>query len=209
MSKFSKKNNKEFWNAFAKTSKTNPFGAHSDSHVVELENRFIKSILQPMKINSLIDVGCGNGQRTLFFSQFVKNRVLGIDYSKKMINYAKQTLSHNSSRVKKKVEFSCSDIHDFKSKEIFDVVVCCRNFVNQTNSKNQIKLFKILHKKLRPGGSLIIAESSLEGIKRLNSIRREFGLDEIKIPWYNVPINETKVITKMKNLFQIKKINRL
>jgi len=209
MNKFSKKRNQEFWNSFAKTSKTNPFGAHSDLHLVELENRFIKSVLKPMKIKSLIDVGCGNGQRTLYFSQFVKNRVLGIDYSQKMINFAKQTLSHSSSRVKKKVEFSCSDIHDFNSNEIFDVVVCCRNFVNQTNAKNQIKLFKILHKKLRSGGSLIIAESSLEGIKRLNSIRSEFGLDGIKIPWYNVPISETKVISKINNLFKIKKINRL
>jgi len=209
MSKFSKKRNQEFWNAFAKTSKTNPFGAHSDLHIVELENQFIKTILQPMKINSLLDVGCGNGQRTLFFSQFVKNRVLGIDYSKKMINFAKQILSHSSSRVRKKVEFSCSDIHDFNSNEIFDVIICCRNFVNQTHAKNQLKLFKILHKKLRSHGSLIIAESSLEGLKRLNSIRREFGIDGIKIPWYNVPINEAKVISKINNLFQIKKVNRL
>jgi len=126
-----------------------------------------------------------------------------------MIDFAKQIISHSNSRVRKKVEFSCADIQDFNSNEIFDVVICCRNFVNQTSDKNQLKLFKILHKKLRSHGSLIIAESSLEGLQRLNSIRKEFGLGGIKVPWYNIPIDESKVISKINKLFQIKNVKRL
>ena len=38
--KFTSNENKEFWNEYAKKYRDNPFGAHTDNHVVQLENNF-------------------------------------------------------------------------------------------------------------------------------------------------------------------------
>jgi len=209
MSKFSSVQNKAFWNKRAEIIKDSPIGAHSDKHVVDLENHFIESELRSRKITSLLDIGCGNGQRTFLFSKYVIQRVLGIDYSYKMIQYANTLRSKKSKKVRKIVNFEVQDIHHLVSKETFDVVVSCRSFVNQTSSKNQTKLFEIIHKKLRPGGSLLIAEQSMEGMKRLNGVRRKFGLGPIKVPWHNLPINEFRVFGRVSNLFKIERINRL
>jgi len=85
MRKFTSKRNKEFWNQYAKKSQDNPFGAHSDSHVVELENGFIINQIKEKNFKKLLDIGCGNGQRTLVFSRYISKKILGIDYSKDMI----------------------------------------------------------------------------------------------------------------------------
>jgi len=208
LSKFTPEQNRKFWNEYASKSKNSYFGAHSDKHIVELENRFIISELKSRKTANLLDIGCGNGQRTLLFSKYVDNHTVGIDYSEKMIQEAKTLLSKND-KATNNLSFEVCDIHDFSKKMSFDVIISCRCFINQPSHKEQIKLFELLHEKLLPGGSLIIAEVSVEGIKNLNSLRRKFGLNPINIRWNNLQINENIVFSKIKDLYRIKKINRL
>ena len=85
MPKFTPEQNRKFWDEYAFKSKNCFFGAHSDKHIVELENRFIISELKSRKTSNLLDIGCGNGQRTLLFSKYADNHTIGIDYSEKMI----------------------------------------------------------------------------------------------------------------------------
>jgi ubiquinone/menaquinone biosynthesis C-methylase UbiE len=40
----------------------------------------------------LLDIGCGNGTRTIRFSKYVKEKTLGLDYSQIMIKHARKTL---------------------------------------------------------------------------------------------------------------------
>ena len=54
MAKFSIRQNQKFWNEYAKKVSNNPFGAHTDKHVVELENLFIISKLKKKKDFKLI-----------------------------------------------------------------------------------------------------------------------------------------------------------
>jgi len=115
MLKFTPEKNKEFWNEYAKKSKDNPFGAHSDSDVVELENNFIVSELKSRKTNSLLDIGCGNGQRTILFSQLIDGKAKGIDYSEIMINEAKALLEKQSSEIKNNVSFEVGDVNDLEN----------------------------------------------------------------------------------------------
>ena len=84
MGKFSSKRNKDFWNEFALTSKDNKFGASGGRHLVDIENQFIFNSLKTKKSRSMIDIGCGNGQRTILFSKYSK-KTLGIDYSEQMV----------------------------------------------------------------------------------------------------------------------------
>jgi len=209
MRKFTSKRNKEFWNQYAKKSQDNPFGAHSDSHVVELENGFIINQIKEKNFKKLLDIGCGNGQRTLVFSRYISKKILGIDYSKDMIKESLNLLEKQSLKIKEKLSFKEWDINKYNLEETFDVIISCRCFINQPSYSHQLKLFKKLYTLLKKGGSLIIAEESIKGIKNLNSMRKKFGLDSIKIRWHNLPIDEDKMFSELKPLFTIKKINRL
>jgi len=208
MIKFTSKQNKEFWNDFATKSKDNRFGASGGRHLVDIEDDFILSALKKIKPNSLLDIGCGNGQRTLIFSKYAKKNALGIDYSEKMIEEAWLMLKKQSKSVRNKLSFENIDIHRLPSKEKFDVIISCRCFINQTTPANQIKLFEILHNRLNSKGSLLIAEISQEGMKRLNSLRIQYKLKPMKPRWHNLHINEKLVFSKIKRLFHIKKIRR-
>jgi len=208
LEKFTSEQNRKFWDEYALKSKDCFFGAHSDNHIVELENKFIISELKSRKTSNLFDIGCGNGQRTLLFSKYVDNQTLGIDYSEKMIQEAKTLLLKNV-QAKNNLSFEVCDIHDFSKKMSFDVITSCRCFINQPSHEKQIKLFELLYEKLSPDGSLIIAEVSVEGIKNLNSIRKKFGLNPINIKSNNLQISENAVFSKIKDLYSIEKINRL
>lgn len=202
MGKFSVTKNKEHWNQYAASHKDAVEGASFDKNLVELENSFIISILKKIKPKKLLDVGCGNGQRTRIFAKYVKEKVLGIDYAEEMIKQAK-SLKNN------KVNFVVANTLNFNTDEKFDVIVSCRSIINQSSTQNQLKLFKKLHSMLKKNGHLIIAEASVEGLCRLNKLRRTFGLKPIDEHWFNKHICEKQVFPKIKKLFFIKKIKRL
>ena len=73
VTKFSIKKNQDFWNKYSKKAKNRKFGAHSDSYIVDLENEFIVKQLKKIKANSLLDIGCGNGQRTILFQKYISD----------------------------------------------------------------------------------------------------------------------------------------
>ena len=211
MAKFTAKENREFWNLYALKSKDSPIGAHSDNHIVDFENNFFSTILKSVKPRSLLDVGCGNGQRTLFFSKYVKGKTLGIDYSDKMIDYANVVLSRQNNSVRSKVSFEVQDIQHYSDDTKYDVIISCRTFVNQPTYDEQITLFKKLHSRLNKKGSLIIAEISEEGNSRLIDLRKKHGLAPSKPRnrnMRNLYLNEKKVFPKISNLFEIKEIQR-
>lgn len=207
MAKFSQLSNQQFWNKQSKLFKTSKFGAHSDPNIVRLENEFIINEIKGKKPNSLLDLGCGNGRRTLIFSEFVRERVLGIDYSNEMIKNANNFIKNK--KIKSKVKFDQVDVNRINIDEKFDVIIACRCFINLNSVQKQIKLFKNLKNNLKKGGSLIIAEGSKEGYFNLNFHRRQLGLSPINISKFNLPINESRVLNAIKNDYQIKKIERL
>ena len=207
MGKFSSKRNKDFWNEFALTSKDNKFGASGGRHLVDIENQFIFNSLKIKKSKSMIDIGCGNGQRTILFSKYSK-KTLGIDYSEKMIYEAKKYLKTQSTAIQKNIEFREGNINEFDSTQLFDTIISCRCIINQTSTLNQIKLFKKLHKMLKPNGSLIIAEISKQGMERVNMMRKKYGLIPLNKRWHNLHVDEEKIFPKLKNNFKIISVKR-
>lgn len=204
MSKFTVEQNKEFWNEFANKSKDNTFGASGGRHLVEIENQFIISQLKSNKFSSLLDIGCGNGQRTLLFSKYISGKTVGIDYSEKMIEEAKNLLSKQPDLIRNKLSFEIGDINKFSNQPSFDVIVSCRCFINQPSYDDQIALFKALHNMLKEGGSLIIAEISKQGMENLDEIRSKYSLSPMKPRWHNLHIDEEKVLSKINKLFYAK-----
>ena len=209
LAKFTETQNQKFWNTYAKKLKENPRGAHSDRHIVDLEDNFIEFILKQKKPKTLLDIGCGNGSRTIRFAKYVKVETLGLDYSDIMIKHARKILKKQSKSIKRKVSFEVQDATILQKYDKFDIITSCRCFVNQTSAKKQIGLFKTIHSRLKNHGSLIIAEQSQEGLDNLNYIRKKFGLQKIRVPWHNLPIKELSVMPKINSMFKINKINRL
>ncbi len=208
MLKFTTEQNKEFWNEFSKKAKDCPFGASGNRHLVKIENIFIESILQKINSETILDIGCGNGQRTLLFSKYAENKIIGIDYSDTMVENANELLQKQDNITKKKLTFKKFDVNDFTNDTIFDVIISCRCIINQPSHEKQIELFHKLSDKLNPGGSLIIAEISMEGMENLNKIRNEYHLPPMQERWHNLHINEQIVFPEIKKIFQIKNIKR-
>jgi ubiquinone/menaquinone biosynthesis C-methylase UbiE len=207
MGSFSKNRNKVFWDEYAQKIKNDPHGASGSKHFVELENDFIISELKLKKYNTLLDIGCGNGQRTILFSKYIKKKVTGIDYSEKMINEAQKSLLKKSKSLKQKITFGTQDVFELSNQK-YDVIISCRCLINQPTHKEQVELIKKLHKKLNKNGSLIIAEISKEGTQRVNQIRKFYDLPPLNPRWHNLHINEKYTFPKIKNFLKIKKISR-
>jgi len=200
--KFTKTENKEHWNKFAKNNPNSFFGASYDKNLVELENYFIINVLKKIKPKSLLDIGCGNGYRTKLFSKYVKGKTIGIDYAEKMIKQAKKIEDSH-------VSFELADIWDYKNNQKFDSIVSCRCFINQNSLQKQVKLFQILRNMTRKNGHLLLAEASNEGLIRLNKLRDELGLPSIEEHWFNHHIKENRVFARINNLYNINQIRRL
>ena len=194
-----KKQSKQFWDKYANKSKTDKKGAHSDKNLVALEDEFVYSVLKKLKPKSLLDIGCGNGQRTVRFSKFVKGKTLGIDFSENMIKQCKP--------VKEKVSFECVNASEITGK--FDVIVSCRCMINILSKNKQLQQFKIIHDRLNKNGSLIIVEGSKQGYSRMNALRKKFKLDHIKVVWHNLALDEDFLFPKISKIFKTKQINRL
>lgn len=208
MSKFTTEQNKEFWNEFSKKANDCPYGASGNKHLVEIENTFIKSVLQKINPETILDIGCGNGQRTLSFSKYASDKIIGIDYSEGMINEANKLLQKQNKTIKEKLSFIKYDVNDFPNNATFDVIISCRCIINQPSHERQIELFHKIFDRLNHGGSLIMAEISMEGMERLNQIRNEYHLPPMNERWHNLHINEKIIFTEIEKIFKIKAIQR-
>ena len=75
--------------------------------------------MMPLSFNpaeyTLIDVGCGTGISTFYFSEFYEfSNFIGFDFSSKLIKIARRNLSSFSSKKVNKINFFESDARNFK-----------------------------------------------------------------------------------------------
>jgi SAM-dependent methyltransferase len=178
---------KSFWDNASKSADTR-FGSHSDPNIEALENWFVVRYgLEGRKVGTLLDVGCGKGERTRYLSSFVTKLTLGIDYSEGMIKLAKR-------KENPKLKFRTADILNRPDLGIApDVIVSCRCLINLGNGKNVETALEFFQEILPKGGRLVFLEASEEGHVRLNNLRLELGLEEIRTAWYNINLSEKKV----------------
>lgn len=155
-----------------------------DKYAVELEVRAIKKQLGP---GTLLDVGCGEGENTVKFTQIKGIAVTGIDYAINRINLARKTCP--------KATFIHADITKKQLKEKYDYIVSQRFLINLPNWKSQKSVIKKLIGHLKPEGKLILCEGSLQGVKKLNQFRAKFKLEPIPIRWHNTFIDDNNLQT--------------
>jgi SAM-dependent methyltransferase len=127
-------NNKKFWNKFYNTK----------SLIIKPSNfsKFVKKkFFNKKNIRNILEIGCGNGRDTFYFSKYVK-KIVSIDSSKQAIikNKNDERMKHNIIFLKKNI------FHKFHilSKN-FDLIYA-RFFLHTINSKEEDIFLNILKK---------------------------------------------------------------
>lgn len=103
--------------------------------------------------SSFLDVGCGNGKFSFYFSNYFKD-IVGVDFSKKSIDIAKKEALK---RKIKNTAFYCMDIKKLNLNQKFKVIFV-GGVLMYINDKDLPEVLTTLKKHLAKGGLLILRE---------------------------------------------------
>ncbi|MCR8657803.1 class I SAM-dependent methyltransferase [Paenibacillus endoradicis] len=144
----------------------------------------VVELLNPIKGESILDLGCGTGDLAYEISNYGAN-VLGIDFSKEMIEKAREKYPH--------INFQIENGEAFTVEQSFDAV-----FSNAALHwmKNPEKVLTCVWNALSNGGRFIAEFGGCDNVATIvNSINEvlaeDYGKDATKLnPWYFPTIGE-------------------
>lgn len=113
-----------------------------------------------------------------------------------MIAKADARLVDIGDRLSGTVEFATGDITDLKEPAgEYDKVIVTRVVINLGSWEKQLKALYECCRVLKPGGTLLLSEATLQGWQALNRFRTEWGLPDIPMPSFNSYLDEQEVLT--------------
>lgn len=193
---------KEFWEGKARNYGVSHKSSWEDYYCMQLEIEAINKFLD--KNETVLDIGCGNGMGTIELVSRKAIKIKGIDYSEKMINSAQRLLDGRKPSIKRKVSFSVGNILNLKEKKNFyNKAVTRRVVINLGTLENQVKAAREVCSVLKPKGIFLMSEATVGGLKKINALRKEAGLEEIKQPWHNLYIDEDIFIKAVSDFFKL------
>lgn len=165
-----------------------------DKHLLNLEINLIKQNIKPG--SAILDAGCGDCETTLEYSKIKDVHILGVDFSTIRLKKAFKRLY----KVVDNIVLKPVDLLEDKefTQDKFDYIVSQRFLINILDCEDQEKILNKFYNLLKPGGKLLMLEGSMLGHKRLNIIRKSFGLPEIEIRNHNLFFEDEK----LKNFMQ-------
>jgi ubiquinone/menaquinone biosynthesis C-methylase UbiE len=192
--KFSQAEVYDFWTKQALEHGQASAASWSDHRVIEMEIREITKRLKDG--DHVLDAGCANGYSSLQFACACRIQLRGIDYIPAMIEQAQRRTAGMTDKLVGSVEFEVGDITQLKDRSYaYDKVVVVRVLINLGNWERQMQGLRECMRVLKPGGTLLLSEATLQGWRRLNEFRGEWGLDPIPMPPFNQYLDEDKVIS--------------
>jgi SAM-dependent methyltransferase len=179
-----------FWTEQSKQHGQSHAASWSDRMAIELE---IREILKHLHDGDrVLDVGCANGYSTVQFAQQRRIQIRGVDYIPEMIADAKARLQ--ALQTVGSVEFAVGDITKLDEPAgTYDRVVAIRVLINLGNWDRQLLALRECARVVRPGGTILLSEATLQGWNRLNAFRREWGLPDIPMPPFNEYLDEDRM----------------
>jgi ubiquinone/menaquinone biosynthesis C-methylase UbiE len=191
-----------FWTKQAEKHKQSPSASWSDQRVIEMEIREILRHLQDG--DRVLDVGCANGYSSLRFASARPIRLRGLDYVPKMIEEARARLFTAAETLASRVEFEVGDITQLSEPSAsYDKVVVIRVLINLSTWERQLQGLRECVRVLKPSGLLLLSEATLQGWKRLNQFRQEWGLEDIPMPPFNEYLDQDRVISAVADEMQL------
>lgn len=184
----------QYWTLQAREHGQSPSASWSDHQVIELE---ISEIIKRLSDgDNVLDVGCANGYSSMRFAGARRIQVHGLDYVPEMIEQARLRVALADNHLKGTIEFAVGDITKLEeASSSYDKVVVVRVLINLGSWERQSRGLSECIRVLRPGGTLLLSEATLQGWRRLNLLRREWGLEEIPMPAFNQYVDEDKLLS--------------
>jgi ubiquinone/menaquinone biosynthesis C-methylase UbiE len=202
-------NVKNFWESSGKKSPSDPRITIRDHYFRLLEIKEIRELIKGR--SKVLDIGCGNGFSTIYYSQDV-NAIVGADYSVNLIRGARQLLKRSPYKDvarKNNIEFKVADVTrlPFEDGE-FDVIIGERLLINLPSWDMQKKAIREILRVLKRSGLYISVEVTEEGHRRLNYYRNMFGIEDMERYWHNLYLNEKKFLPFVSKYFLVSEIRR-
>ena len=170
-------------NVYNTRNETDPYATSRDHNQRELEIFAISAILADKNPGTIVDFGCGNGYTAISLAKTISDwNIEGIDFSKSLISGANFLLEGVGDELRSNVNFSTADavkyIRDMESDSV-DAVLTERFLLNLPSRESQWAFIREIFRILKPGGTFLMCEGSLEGLRGLNNVRVPLGLDAI------------------------------
>lgn len=188
----------DYWTRQAREHGQSPSASWSDHFVIEMEiSEIAKHLIDGDKV---LDVGCANGYSSIQFACARRVQLRGLDYVPEMIEQAKTRLATMRPSLAGSVEFGIGDITQLKERSnSYDKVIVVRVLINLGTWERQLSGLRECARVLKPGGLLLLSEATVQGWRRLNALRAEWGMEDIPMPPFNQYIDQDKVIEGIKD----------
>jgi SAM-dependent methyltransferase len=195
---------RQFWSEQARAHGESPCASWSDHRVIELEIGAIGAHLRAG--DRVLDAGCANGYSSARYAALGVH-VVGVDYIPEMVENAESRRQALPRDVAARLEFRVGDIKslDFEDAS-FDAVVSTRVIINLPSWDEQLRGLRECVRVLRPGGLFLLSEATEQGWRRLNALRREWGLADIPMPSFNLYLDQGRVLDALAGEVEVEAI---
>lgn len=192
---------KEYWEERARWNVKSGEVTHFDVWQRWLEIELIKKFVTNSRV---LDIGCGNGYTTKEIAPFAQ-QIIGMDYSKTMIERATDELVDLDKDIRSKIGFEVCDVLQLSPTNygLFDIAISERCLINLKSWQDQKKAIKNVASVLKSNGKYLFMEGMQDGLDELNKLRRSLGLDCIEKAWYNVNFQRKQLLQFLSGYFEI------
>ena len=159
----------------------------NDKNLESFETDYFLSVIK--KKSTVLDIGCGEGQLLKKLQNKKNCNCYGIDFSPNLIKIAKKKT--------KNISFYCLDMtkinKEFFSDVKFDYIITKRSIQNLTSWKEQKKFINQLKYFSSTKTKILLMESSNDGLKNINKMRKKLKLKKIIKPWHNLYFDDVRI----------------
>jgi SAM-dependent methyltransferase len=167
-----------------------PYAGTRDRIAKELEMRVIRSYVMPQPDRPFVvwDFGCGDGETLRgialeYDTPDTRLSCTGFDTSEGMLAAALKREAPRWCRPR----FCRADVRDLVSfTSTCDLAYTERTLINLASWDEQRRAIENIVSTLKPNGLYVMVENFIGPVMRLNGIRRDLGLPEIKPPAHNL-----------------------
>lgn len=193
---------KDFWNEKARQEELDESCTMPDVYLKRLEVKRLLSYLDAG--DTLLDIGCGNGHSTLILAEKVEGEIVGIDFAEDMIRCCERRMIDAPPSLAARVRFLLHDILEpLPFEDYFTKVTSARCLQNLSSWEHQRRALLHLHTAVRPGGHVLLSENTVQGLQKINALRKAIGLHELPVRWHNYYLDEDRVLQFIQPYFRL------